>query len=69
MALTKYATTDFNEVQRLILQIERDLLKESRLKTLLLSAGGVVSDHRQELRTAKARMVRAASARKRPVQR
>ena len=61
MAPIKYHT-DFKEVRRLILQIERDLLKQSRLKMMLLAATVTVADHRQELRTAKNRMTRAGRA-------
>ena len=63
MTLTKYLD-DFKEVQRLILQIERDLLKQSRLKTMLLTASETVADHRQELRTVKTRMARAGRGKK-----
>ena len=49
-------------MRRLILQVERDLLKQSRLKTMLLAASVTVADHRQELRTAKDRMTRAGRA-------
>jgi hypothetical protein len=61
MAFMKYLT-DFKEVRRLILQIERDLLRQSRLKMMLLAATVTVADHRQELRTAKNRMTRAGRA-------
>jgi hypothetical protein len=61
MASMKYLT-DFKEVRRLILQIERDLLRQSRLKMMLLAATVTVADHRQELRTAKNRMARAGRA-------
>ena len=68
MTLAKHLV-DFKEVQRLILQIERDLLKQSRLKTMLLTASETVADHRQELRTVKARMVRAGGGKRRPARR
>ncbi len=68
MTLAKHLA-DFKEVQRLILQIERDLLKQSRLKTMLLTASETVADHRQELRTVKARMARAGRGKRRPARR
>lgn len=68
MTLTKYLD-DFKEVQRLILQIERDLLKQSRLKTMLLTASESVADHRQELRTVKARMARTGRGKKTRIKR
>ena len=68
MALTKHRA-DFKETKRLILQIERDLLKQSRLKTLLLAADVTVADHRQELRTVKARVTRAGRVKGRPAER
>jgi hypothetical protein len=55
-------SNESREVRRLILQVERDLLKQSRLKTMLLAASVTVADHRQELRTAKDRMTRAGRA-------
>ena len=50
------AMTDRAEFNRLILQIERDLVAQTHLKTLCASAGTIVARHRQELRTIKARL-------------
>ena len=44
-------TPDRAEFKRLILQIERDLLAQARLRTLLTSAGETVEGHKQDLRT------------------
>jgi hypothetical protein len=61
MAPTKNLT-DFNDVRRLVLQIERDLLKQSCLKTMLATASVTIANNRQELRTVKNRMARAGRA-------
>ena len=53
------ATTDRAELSRLILQIERDLLSQAHLRTLLTAAGATVAGHRRELRTIEARLKRA----------
>jgi len=49
-------TPDRAEFKRLILQIERDLLAQARLRTLLTSAGETVAGHKQDLRTVEARL-------------
>jgi hypothetical protein len=54
MALKKHSTV--HDVKRLILQIERDLLEESRLKALLIAAGATLRAHRHDLRHTKARV-------------
>jgi hypothetical protein len=51
-------TTDRDELTRLILQIERDLLSQAHLRMLLTEAGATVSDHRREPRTIEARLKR-----------
>jgi len=50
---------DHIEFKRLMLQIERDLLSQARLRTLLTSASATTAGHREELRTVKARLARA----------
>jgi hypothetical protein len=50
------ATPDRAEFKRLILQIERDLLAQARLRTLLTSACETVAGHKQDLRTVEARL-------------
>jgi hypothetical protein len=49
-------TPDSAEFKRLILQIERDLLAQARLRTLLTTAGVTVAGHRRDLRTVEARL-------------
>jgi hypothetical protein len=51
--------TEHDEFDRLVLQIERDLVAQSRLRTLLTTASTTVADHRQELRSVKARIKRS----------
>jgi hypothetical protein len=46
------------QFQRLLLQIERDLVTQSQLKTLLTAADKAVAEDRQELRAVKARIKR-----------
>jgi hypothetical protein len=46
------------DVKRLILQIERDLLAQAHLRTLLTQAGTIVAGHRAELRAVKTRINR-----------
>ena len=46
------------EFKRLILRIEQALLAQVQLRTLLAEADETVTDRRQELRTAKARLKR-----------
>jgi hypothetical protein len=53
------AITDSAECNRLILQIERDLLARAHLRSLLTDADTTVADHRQKLRAVKARLERA----------
>ena len=55
------AATDFAELKQLMLQIERDLLAQSQLRTLLSAADATVAGHRQRLRVIKARIKRARS--------
>ena len=50
------AETDHAELKRLILQIERDLLAQSQLRTLLTAADKTVAAHREKLRGVKARV-------------
>ena len=50
------ATTGRAEFSRLILQIERDLMDQARIRTLLTAADTTGADHRQELRTVEARI-------------
>ena len=52
------AITDRAEFKRLILQIERDLMSQAHLRTLLTHADTTVADHVQELRTVDARLKR-----------
>jgi len=53
--------TDATEIRRLSLQIERDLLAISSLRTLLAARVAITAVHRQDLRDFKARMTRRAS--------
>lgn len=50
--------TDRAEFERLMLQIERDLLAQAQLRALLTVADKTVADDRQQLRTVKARLKR-----------
>ena len=50
--------TDRAEFKRLTLQIERDLLAQAHLRTLLIAADATIADHRRNLRTVKARIKR-----------
>jgi hypothetical protein len=61
MALTNYLT-DFKETTRLILQIERDVLAQTHLSTLLISARATLAGHREELHAVQARITRTRSA-------
>jgi hypothetical protein len=55
------------EFQRLILQIERDLLAQANLRVLLTAANTTLADHRHELQSVTARMKRVhLSSWKRP---
>jgi hypothetical protein len=51
--------TNRSEFKRLILQIERDLLAETHLRTLLAAASTTVAGRRQELRAVETRIKRA----------
>jgi hypothetical protein len=53
------AATDFAELKQLMLQIERDLLAQSQLRTLLSAADATVAVRRQRLRVIRARIKRA----------
>jgi hypothetical protein len=50
--------TDRAEFERLMLQIERDLMAQAHLRTLLTAADTSVTNHVQELQAVKARMRR-----------
>lgn len=52
------STTDRAEFRRLTLQVERDLLAQTHLRTLLIAADTTIADHRQKMRTVKARIKR-----------
>jgi hypothetical protein len=52
------ANTDRTEFKRLILQIERDLVSQAHLRTLVTDADTTAADHVQELRTVDARLKR-----------
>jgi hypothetical protein len=56
------APADLHHVRRLMLQIERNLLKQSCLETILQDARTTVAGHRQELRTLRTRMARDRAA-------
>ena len=57
MAIKKFS--DSEDVKKLILQIERDLLAESRFKAMLIDAGATMRAHRKDLQVAKARAARS----------
>jgi hypothetical protein len=48
-------TVERAEIRRLIVRIERDLIEQAYLRTLLRAAGASLSGHREELREIKAR--------------
>jgi hypothetical protein len=50
---------DPGESNRLILQIQRDLVAQARLKSLLTAAATTLAGHRRELRTVERRLARA----------
>ena len=50
--------TERAEFKRLTLQIERDLLAQTHLRTLLIAADTTIADHRRRLRSVKARIKR-----------
>jgi len=47
----RVSIADRAERTRLVLQIERDLVTEARLRTLLTAAQTTLATHRRELRT------------------
>jgi len=53
--------SDRTELRRLILQIERDVLAQASLRTLLARANAAVVGHRQDLRAVKARINRRST--------
>jgi hypothetical protein len=53
-------TTDRAEFERLMLLIERDLLAQATLRTLLTSKETRLAAHREELRAVTARITRSA---------
>jgi hypothetical protein len=66
-ATLSYMTIPDPEFQRLILQIERDLLAQANLRVLLTAANTTLAGHRQELQSVTARMKRVhRSSWKRP---
>jgi hypothetical protein len=58
------APSDRAEFNRLILQIERDILAEANLRVLLTEARTVVGGHRRELQTVRARLKRPRTRRR-----
>lgn len=56
--LSYMATPQLTALQRLILQIERDLTTQAQLRTLLTVADNVVANDRPELRRVKAQIRR-----------
>jgi hypothetical protein len=52
------AMTDRAEFNRLLVQIERDLVAQANLRALLTEAGTTVATHRSDLQTIKARINR-----------
>jgi hypothetical protein len=55
--------SDFAEVKRLILQIQRDLVAQADLRVLLDHSSRTVKRHRKELRNVKARVKRRRAKR------
>jgi hypothetical protein len=53
------AITDYAELKQLMLQIERDLLAQAQLRTLLADADTTITVRRKRLRVIKARIKRA----------
>jgi len=53
--------TNRSEFKRLMLQIERDLLAETHLRTLLAAASTTIAGRRLELRAIEARIKRTRS--------
>jgi hypothetical protein len=58
-------TTDPAEFERLMLQIERDLMAQAHLRMLLTAADSSVTNHLEQLQTVKARMRRTREDRER----
>ena len=56
--LTYVAMTDRAQLMRLVLCLERDVLAQAQLRTLLAAADVAIAGHRQEVRNLKARMAR-----------
>jgi len=56
--LSAMSLTDRAEIKRLILRIQRDMLAQTQLRTLLIAADTTIADHRQTLRSIKARIKR-----------
>ena len=54
-------STDLHQLQRLTLRIERNLLKQSYLETILKAARTAIAGHRQELRALQTRMTRTGA--------
>jgi hypothetical protein len=52
------AMTDHAEFNRLLVQIERDLVAQANLRALLTEAGTTVATHRSDLQTIKTRINR-----------
>jgi hypothetical protein len=52
------AKTNHAEFNRLLVQIERDLVAQANLRALLTEAGTTVATHRSELQTIKGRIDR-----------
>jgi hypothetical protein len=61
--------SDRAQFTRLILQIERDLLSQAHLRTLLTDASTTVAGHRRELRTIEARLKRIRPVNRKRVRR
>ena len=55
----RVSIADRGELNRLILQIQRDLVAQARLKSLLTAAAKTLAGHRRELRTVERRLERA----------
>ena len=56
------ATSDFGELKQLMLQIERDLIVQTQLRTLLSDVDATLNQRRRRLRMLKARIKRARAA-------
>jgi hypothetical protein len=57
------STMNLEQRRRLILQLERDLTAQARLRLLLTTADAIVAGRRHELRTVKARIKRTQAKR------